>query len=259
MSWLLWSSLPPVYATIRHSTHLLPPPPRNITPSSCRLRNIWAIKLRQRSIRLDRPSGISGHPLLAINFCLNFWILQPLPLYTQNPLLPWPHRHPPLGDCYFPIGTPHSLVSDRSDYLFPTPPSAMAYEKSPRSPSPPLPSSEDASASNPLLGSSPSSSRHTRGYQHPSVQSVRSSEDSLNPLRRDSGDSDLTSLASSANSNDRDQGLRRDIDDLDYQNGDYELDELENGSSRRRQRGGESGWKKRFMDMKKLSRRSAID
>ncbi|KAF2672762.1 putative glutamate carboxypeptidase Tre2 [Microthyrium microscopicum] len=118
-----------------------------------------------------------------------------------------------------------------------------------RSRSPPIPTYDEATSSNPLLGEHTSlagSSRHA-GYQPPTAQSVRSSEDSLVQFRRDSEDS-LTSLESGTDSNS--QGLRRDLEDLDYQDGDLELEELGDGTTRRRRRL-DSRWKGRLFDLRK--------
>ena len=121
-----------------------------------------------------------------------------------------------------------------------------------RSSSPPIPSYEQAtSVSNPLLGaqSSPAGSSRT-GYHQPSVQSIRSSEDSLCTPRQ-STESSPTSLDSDTNS-DIYEGLRREVDDLDYEGEDYELEELENGSlRRRRRRNSESRWKGTYYELRR--------
>jgi N-acetylated-alpha-linked acidic dipeptidase len=114
----------------------------------------------------------------------------------------------------------------------------MAIPKPLRRPSsPPIPSYEEATTvTNPLLGTqqSPTGSSRMGYYQPPYVQSVRSSEDSLCPPRQ-SSDSSPTSLDSDTNS-DISEGLRREVDGLDYDGEDFEMEELDNGSLRRRRR-----------------------
>lgn len=129
----------------------------------------------------------------------------------------------------------------------------MGPEKSRRASSPPIPSYDEAtSASNPLLGGhNGSSTSNTRnGYQPPVAQSVRSSEDSLYASRAPfDGPHVLTSDDDDTNS-DTSEGLRRDLDDLDYHADDVELEELENGTLRRRRRQ-DGSWKGALFGLRK--------
>jgi N-acetylated-alpha-linked acidic dipeptidase len=125
-----------------------------------------------------------------------------------------------------------------------------------RSLSPPIPSYEEAtSASNPLLPHA-GSSRHSGYYRNPTVESVRSSEDSLTSPRHSIDSSAPTSLASDADS-DLSQGLRHDfddLDDLDYEADGVELDELDDATPRRRRRRralNHNRWKGRLSQFRK--------
>jgi len=129
----------------------------------------------------------------------------------------------------------------------------MAPDKSSRrSPSPPIPSYDEAtSATNPLLGGydGSSSSGHHTAYQQPRAQSVRSSEDSLYASRQPfDGPHVLTS--DSDTDSETSEGLRRDLDDLDYHADDVELEELENGTVRRRRRQ-HGSWKGTLFGLRK--------
>jgi N-acetylated-alpha-linked acidic dipeptidase len=129
----------------------------------------------------------------------------------------------------------------------------MAPDKSSRrSSSPPIPSYDEAtSATNPLLGGydGSSGSNHRAGYQPPIAHSVRSSEDSLYASRAPfDGPHVLTS--DSDTDSETSEGLRRDLDDLDYHADDVELEELENGTVRRRRRL-DGSWKGRVFDLRK--------
>lgn len=126
------------------------------------------------------------------------------------------------------------MVSDRPDHL--------------PIPTPPIPTYEEATSSNPeqqrLLGAEFNvSSRRRNGYHHPpSSQSVRSSEDSLPDPNSFSEDDDV--LPSDADS-DSDEGLRREIDQMDM----VDPDELEDGDTRARSRN--SKWYGRILGFKR--------
>lgn len=115
---------------------------------------------------------------------------------------------------------------------------------------PPIPTYEEATSSNPeeqrLLGAdlaSSSSSRRRNGYHHPpSAQSVRSSEDSLPAPTSFSEDEDV--LPSETDS-DSEEGLRREVEQMDI----LDPDELEDGDSRGRSRN--SKWYGRILGFKR--------
>lgn len=109
--------------------------------------------------------------------------------------------------------------------------------------SPPIPTYEEATSSTPneragLLGSN--LARRQGYYQPPSVQSARSSEDSLLQGIPDVADSDADSDADA-------EGLRREVEQMDI----ADLDELEGG---RRARG--KGWMGRLLGFKRRLGRS---
>jgi N-acetylated-alpha-linked acidic dipeptidase len=110
--------------------------------------------------------------------------------------------------------------------------------------SPPIPSYEE------VIGNS--SQIFEPLYAAPTVQSARSSEDSLYSGRRRHVDSeDLTSLESDAGESDTEE-FRRDIERLDYQGDAFELEELGNGGARRSRRQIiEPGWKGRLQDLRR--------
>lgn len=113
---------------------------------------------------------------------------------------------------------------------------------------PPIPSYEEATSSNPeqqrLLGAELNSgSRRRNGYYHPpSSQSIRSSEDSLPDPTSFSEDEDV--LPSDTDS-DSEEGLRREVEQMDI----LDPDELEDGDSRGRSRN--SKWYGRILGFKR--------
>jgi len=112
---------------------------------------------------------------------------------------------------------------------------------------PPIPSYEEATSSNPeqerLLGGEHNSSSRTRnGYQPPSAQSVRSSEDSLPDPNTFSDDEDI--LPSDTDS-ESEEGLRREVEQMDI----LDPSELEDGDIRGRTRN--SKWYGRILGFKR--------
>lgn len=119
----------------------------------------------------------------------------------------------------------------------------LHYNQSDQSASPPIPTYDEAILdSNPLLGSDAEPATPSHTYKPPTVRLARGSEDSL--YDRALTD-DITELDT-----DSELGGRDGIDDLDYQDGDVELEVLGDGSTRRRRRAN-AGWKGRFSNLRR--------